>query len=128
MPKADIPPAVLQFILKRIDTVTELETLLIMCADEARVWSVDDIASRIYVPAPGAAAVLHGISVKGLVSVDESGREYRFSPANDEVRQMVQQTAAAYRKNLIPITTLIHNKASVSVQEFARAFSLKKDD
>ena len=128
MAKADIPPAVLQFILKRIDTVTELETLLIMCADEARAWSVDDIASRIYVPAPGAAAVLHGISVKGLVSADASGRGYRFSPANDELRQVVQQTDAAYRTNLIPIATLIHNKASGPVQEFARAFSLKKDD
>ena len=128
MAKPEISPAVLQFVLKRIDTVTELETLLIMCADEARVWSVDDIASRIYVPTPSAAAVLHGISVKGLISADDSGRGYRFSPANDEVRQVVQQTAAEYRTSLIPISTLIHKKASGPVQEFARAFSLKKDD
>lgn len=127
MTKAEISPAVLQF-LRCIDTVTELETLLIICADETRVWSVEDIASRIYVPAPTAAAILHVISTKGLIRVDESGRGYRFSPASDTERQVVQQTAEAYRTMLIPIATLIHNKASGPVQEFARAFSLKKED
>ena len=79
-------------------------------------------------PSPSAAAVLHGLSIKGLIGVDDSGRSYRFSPANEEERQVVLQTAAAYRTSLIPIATLIHNKASGPVQEFARAFSLKKDD
>ena len=128
MARADIPVAVLQFVLKRIDTVTELETLLIMSAEEARHWSVDDIAPRIYVAKPSAAAVLHALQKHGLVTANDEGTRFRFSPASDEERQTVLQTAVAYRTHLIPIATLIHKKASAPVQEFARAFNFKKDE
>jgi DNA-binding IclR family transcriptional regulator len=128
MSKAEIPASVLQFILKRIETVTELETLLIMSAEERRDWSVQDIASLVYVAAPSAAAVLHALEQRKLVSSSEDGSRFRFSPSSDEERQVVLETAVAYRIHLVPIATLIHKKASVPVQEFARAFSLKKDD
>jgi DNA-binding MarR family transcriptional regulator len=128
MAPADIPPSVLQFILRRIDTVSELETLLIISAEEAREWSVEDIASRIYVAAPSAAAVLHSLEQRQLIRGSPDGKRFRYSPANDEERRIVLQTAAAYRAHLIPIATLIHKKASQPVQEFARAFSLKKEE
>lgn len=127
MSKAEIPASVLQFVLKRIETVTELETLLIMSAEEHRDWSAQDIASLVYVAAPSAAAVLHALEQRGLISSSAGGTRFRFSPS-DEERQLVLQTAVAYKTHLIPIATLIHRKASVPVQEFARAFSLKKDD
>ena len=128
MTTAGIPAAVLQFVLKRIESVAELETILIMSADEARAWSVEDIATRIYVAAPSAAAILHALQQRRLIQSSDDGIRFRFSPASDEERQAVLQTANAYRTHLIPIATLIHRKASVPVQEFARAFSLKKDE
>jgi hypothetical protein len=128
MTTANIPAAVLQFVLKRIDSVTELETILIMSADETRAWSVDEIATRIYVASPSAAAVLHALQQRRLIQSTEGETRFRFSPASEEERQAVLQTAIAYRTHLIPIATLIHRKASAPVQEFARAFSLKKDE
>ena len=128
MARAEIPAAVLEFVVKRIDTVTELETLLIMSAEESRRWSVDEIAARIYVAKPSAEAVLHALERHRLIVADDAGESFRFSPANEEERQAVVQTAIAYRVHLIPIATLIHKKASGPVQEFARAFSLKKDE
>ena len=128
MKRAEIPAAVLNFVIKRIGSVSELETLLIMSAEESRLWSVDDIAARIYVAKPSAAAVLHALQEQRLVAAENAGTLFRFSPASEEERQTVLQTAIAYRFHLIPIATLIHKKASGPVQEFARAFSLKKDD
>lgn len=127
MPSDEIPAAVLSFIIKRIDSVTELETLLIMSAEESREWSIDEIAARIYTASPSAAAVLQALRRRNLVSVNASGTRFQFSPSSEDERQVVVQTATAYRANLISIATLIHNKASGPVQEFARAFSLKKD-
>ena len=37
------------------------------------------------------------------------------------------QVAATYRRNIARVATLIHEKTSSSVREFARAFDLKKD-
>ena len=128
MTRADIPAVVLEFVLKRIDTVAELETLLIMSAEESRQWTAEEIAARIYVAKPSAAAVLHSLQTRRLIAADEAGALFRFSPASEEERQTIAQTAIAYRAHLIPIATLIHKKASGPVQEFARAFSLKKDE
>ena len=128
MKRAEIPAAVLEFVAKRIDTVTQLETLLIMSAEESRFWSVDEIAARVYVARPSAAAVLHALQEQRLIAVDDAGTLFRFRPASEEERQTILQTAIAYRVHLIPIATLIHKKASGPVQEFARAFSLKKDE
>lgn len=127
MPKADLPAAVVQFILKRIDTVTELETLLIMSAESTRAWTAEEIADRIYAAAPSAAAVLHALEQQRLIRKAADGSGFCFNPASEEERQLVARTALAYRTHLIPITTLIHKKASGAVQEFARAFDLKKD-
>jgi hypothetical protein len=128
MPGTDIPAAVIQFILKRIGSVTELEALLIMSAEEARQWSVDEVAARVYASKPSAAAVLHALRTQRLIAGDDAGTWFRFAPASEEERQAILQTAIAYRSHLIPIATLIHRKASGAVQEFARAFSLKKDE
>jgi len=77
---------------------------------------------------PHAEAVLHALRKHRLIISDEAGGLFRFSPASEEERQAIFQTAAAYRAHLIPIATLIHKKSSGPVQEFARAFSLKKDE
>lgn len=127
MTTPDIPAAVLEFISKRIDTVPQLESLLIMSADENRVWSVDDIAARTYVVAAAAAAVLNELHRRQLIALGEDGQHYQYCPASEEERQTVAQTAIAYRRHLIPLATYIHSKASSSVKEFARAFALKKD-
>jgi hypothetical protein len=127
MPRAEIPAAVLQFIAKRIDSVPELETLLIMSEGPTRSWTLDDIVARTYVSPESALGVLKALQRRGLVSCDESGG-FRFDPPSDEVRDLVTQTGIAYQAHLVPIATFIHQKASVPVQEFARAFSLKKDD
>lgn len=127
MTRAEIPAAVLEFIAKRIDTVPELETLLIMSAEEGRAWTVRDIAARTYVSPAVATSVLHALERRRLVGSDEGGIHFSYIPAHDEERQIVAQTAMAYRIHLIPIATFIHKKAAPPVQEFARAFDLKKE-
>ena len=90
-------------------------------------WSIADIAARTYVPTSSALHVLQGLQRRGLAAVDESGQHFRFSPSSDEERQVVLQTGVAYRTHLVSIATFIHQKAATPVQEFARAFDLKKD-
>ena len=128
MTRAAIPPAVLQFIANRIDSVPELETLLIMSAEERRSWSASEIAALTYVPEKSALAVLRSLARHRLVSSDEHGRLFRYDPSSEEERRVVIQTGIAYRDHLVSIATFIHQKAATPVQEFARAFSLKKDD
>jgi hypothetical protein len=126
-PEVEIPAHVLRFVLENINTVPELETLLMMNGAQDRRWVISDVASHNYITEQRAEETLGALRRRGLVSVDDSLARFRFSPATDEIRKVVADLALCYRANLSRIATLIHSKPSASVTEFARAFDLKKD-
>jgi hypothetical protein len=122
-----IPAHVLRFLEGNIDTVAQLETLLMMSEEPDRSWLLADVASRNYISEQRAADTLTALKRRGLVSSVESPPCFRFEPASDEVRAVVADLARCYRKNLSRVTGIIHSKPSASIKEFARAFDLKKD-
>jgi hypothetical protein len=123
----EIPPDVLRFLEENIDTVAQLETVLMMSETQDRSWLIADVAARNYVNEQRAAETLNALQRRGLVSCDESRSRFRFDPVTDEARALVADLARCYRRNLSRVTELIHAKASVSIKEFARAFDLKKE-
>jgi hypothetical protein len=122
-----IPAHVLRFLEGNIDTVAQLETLLMMSEGPDRNWLIADVASRNYVSEQRASDTLTALRRRGLVSCVESPPCFRFDPASDEVRAVVADLARCYQKNLSRVTEIIHAKPSASITEFARAFDLKKD-
>jgi hypothetical protein len=122
-----IPAHVLRFLEVNIDTVAQLETLLMMSEEPDRRWVIADVASRNYISEQRAEDTLTALKRRGLVSSVESPPSFRFDPASDEVRALVADLAGCYRKSLSRVTEIIHAKPSASITEFARAFDLKKD-
>jgi hypothetical protein len=122
-----ISPRVLKFIAEKVDTVAELETLLILSDDEQRQWTAHEIAARLYTQPANALRVLEALSRRELVASEGTPSQFRFGPVRSDDRKTFAEVAEAYRRNLVAITTFIHAKASNSVKEFARAFDLKKD-
>jgi hypothetical protein len=121
----EIPPEVLDFLSRNIDSIPQLETLLIMSEDPRRQWNEAELAARIYISQPTARAILQSLQRHKLIVASDD--RFRFGPVDDATQALVAQVANAYRSNLIPVANFIHNKASASVMEFARAFDLKKD-
>lgn len=126
-PGSEIPAHVLRFLEENIDSVPQLETLLMMCEERGRSWLISEVAARNYTTEQRAADTLNTLQRRGLVSSEESPPRFRFNPANDEVRALIADLARCYQRNLLAVTALIHSKPSASVKEFARAFDLKKD-
>ena len=122
-----IPPDVLRFLEESIDSVPQLETLLMMYGDQEYVWYIADVASRNYTSEQRAVETLSALERRGLVTSEGSPPRFRFNPAKDETRELVAELARCYQKSLSRITMLIHSKPSASITEFARAFDLKKD-
>ncbi len=122
-----ISPRVLRFIAEKIDSVAELETLLIMSDDEQRLWSVQEIAARLYTEGSKAGRIVDSLARRELIVAEGEPNRFRFSPAHSDDRKVFAEVADAYRRNLVAIATYIHSKASGSVKEFARAFDLKKE-
>jgi hypothetical protein len=122
-----IPAHLLRFLEENIDTVPQLETLLMMHEDQSRTWLVADVASRNYTSESRAMDTLNALHRRGLVSSEESPARFRFNSAKEEFRALVGDLAGCYQRNLSLVTAFIHAKPSASVKEFARAFDMKKD-
>lgn len=123
----EIPIPVRRFLEENIDTVPQLETLLMMHEKPDRDWSIADVASRNYITELRATDTLHALLRRRLVVADESTRTFRFNPASEDIRALVAELAIYYQRMLSAVTELIHAKPSASIKEFARAFDLKKD-
>lgn len=128
MNSPDIPARVLQFVAERIDTVPHLEALLLMWESPERLWTEDELATRIYVSRQVAALILQSLQRQQLVTVEVAPpTQYRYNAQWDPTGEIIPEVAASYRRHLVPIATFIHSRASTAVREFARAFDLKKD-
>lgn len=132
MEEEQLPPDVLRFIVDRIDSVPHLEALLLLWESAGKGWTEQEIAARVYVGGDTARGVLEALEQRGLIRAealaDEAGEpRYVYDPAWDESGQLMPKVATTYRRQLVRVAKAIHAKASPSVQEFARAFQLKKD-
>jgi hypothetical protein len=122
-----VPAEVLEFVGNKINSVPELETLLMMSDQPQRIWTAADIVSRIYVRDDRASGILELLQRRGLVTFEDQPPGYRFSPVDQDERALIALVARTYRSNIVALTTFIHERASASVMEFARAFDLKKE-
>lgn len=120
-----LPADVLDFLDRNIDSIPELETLLMMSDDPDRPWSDSVLAARIYVPVSKARSILESLHRRRLVNASDG--DYRFAPIDEAHRVLVARVAETYQSNLVAVANFVHRKASASVMEFARAFDLKKD-
>ena len=128
MNSPDIPARVLQFLAERIDTVPQLEALLLLWENPQRLWSEDEVAARIYVGRTVAATILQALQRQQLVTNEaDPAPRYRYNPQWDPSGEVMAEVAAAYSRHLVQLATFIHSRASTAVREFARAFDLKKD-
>ncbi|HWQ36139.1 MAG TPA: hypothetical protein VNQ79_25100 [Blastocatellia bacterium] len=124
-----IPDDVRQFILRNIDSIAQLEALLLLRGNPPEAWSVHAVAKRLYISDDETAPLLVRLCEQGFV-VAESGApvQYRYQPATTELAQMIDRVAGIYSKQLVPVTRLIHSKPRTRIQEFADAFKLRKDE
>jgi predicted transcriptional regulator len=129
MNSPQIPESVLQFIAERIDSVPQLEALLLLWENPQRSWSEDEVAARIYVSRAAATQILQALQRQNLVGLatTQSSGQYEYNPQWDPSGLVMPEVAAAYRRHLVQLATFIHSRASTAVREFARAFDLKKD-
>lgn len=121
--EAVLSQEVQQFLLKHIDSVAELEGLLLMRREPDERWTVPLLARRLYVSDSSAAEVVAALQRQQLVSEDNG--LFRYSPPA-HLKDLIDRVEAEYSRCLIPITNLLHNKRSSAAQQFADAFRIRE--
>jgi hypothetical protein len=129
MAKSSIPEDQRRFILTRIPSVPFLEALLLMRADMTQPWRRETLAARLYVREKVAESLLAELCAAGMAErVDTpSGETYRYRPENEALRERIDCLADLYATHLVEVTLLIHSTLDRKAQQFADAFTWRKD-
>ncbi|MDB5491615.1 MAG: hypothetical protein JWO78_1464 [Micavibrio sp.] len=118
-----IPEDLRRFIILNIDSVAELECLLLFQRNPGWKAAPPDIAQKLYIPVQDAQDILERLVARQLLGqADDNLYAYKNLFA-----EMVTRLAALYAQYLVPVTNLIHSKPKNKIQKFADAFWIRKD-
>ena len=121
----DIPEVVRRLIAERIDSIPELEAILLLRQDRTLSWNVEDAGKALYVSPTVAAHILRILTERQFFSCSDD--RYRYAPGSAQLEAAVDVLATTYSRRLIEVTKIVHAKPSTSVRLFADAFRLRKD-
>lgn len=117
-----------QFIVQNVESVAQLEALVLLRQDRERLWDGTGIAKSLYIPAQMGAALLAELQKRGFVRVStQDSAKYSYDVADDRLDRVVGEVIVAYRDRRVAVTSLIYSKPLNKVQTFADAFRLRKE-
>ena len=119
-----IPPEVREFIIRHIDSVSQLEALLILHAHPGESWGAGRVASRVYASDRELDTVLQRFTAEGFLA--RVNDVYRYDCKDPAIDRTIAELARCYASHLIPVTNMIHSKPR-SMRSFSDAFKLRED-
>ena len=119
------PDGVLSFVDRHIESVEQLEILLLLASQE-RKWRASEIFQTIQSSQTSVEQRLESLVAAGLIAKDEKGC-FRFAPKDDDTRNLVKDLADAYKTRRVRIIEAIYTRKTDAVRTFADAFKFRKD-
>lgn len=119
-----LPDRVARFISEYIDSVEQLEALLLL-RGQARTWSADELGDTLRTLPESVELRLRGLLDRRLV--EREGAGWRLAAGTDV--RLVDDVAACWRSRRVAVIARIFAEPEDDpVREFADAFRLRKDD
>jgi hypothetical protein len=113
-------------IARDINSVEQLETLLMLRAEPTRAWTPEEVSAELRTQPHSVALRLDDLVRSRLVEEAEPGR-FRYAPPKPEVARDVDGLADAYAKRRVSVISAIFSKPSEAVRSFSDAFRLRDD-
>jgi hypothetical protein len=118
-----------KFIIENIDSVEQLEILLLLHRESARAWDPDEISREMRGEVSSILKRLDALFDKRLLWRSEDvPPKYRYSPQSQGLSEIVDRLAVLYPEMRFRIINLIFSKPIDVLRTFADAFKIKKDD
>lgn len=120
-------PAAVRELLQQLDSVEQLEALLLLHRRADRDWTVLEVSEELRTNAQSIATRLDGLRAAGLVSPGQAPHTHRYAPRTREHMDAVNALADEYTVRRVSVITYIIAKPSERIRSFADAFRLRRD-
>jgi hypothetical protein len=118
-----------QFVEHNIESVPQLEALLLLRKEPDRAWSAVDIAKALYIQEDAAAALLAEFVRREFAKYPTSDAGNIIYRARDQTTdRLIDELQAAYQDRRVAVISLIYSKPLNKVQTFADAFRFGKEN
>lgn len=107
-----LPSELYSFLLNHVDSVAELECLLLARTESNKSWTAEEMAQRLYINVPNARHVLDSLATRGFMvrNIAADTVNFKYGPNSGEVEQEITRIANLYTEYLIPISQFLHAK------------------
>lgn len=122
-----IPKETQAFIRSHIRSIRQLEALLWMREHRTPVTPAA-LAKEERLDRGMADDLLRGFERSGFVNGPDADGAYRYEPRPRELSEQVDTLAEVYSTYRVSVINLVFSMPSESVQSFADAFKIRKDD
>lgn len=123
MAPSEIPDDVRRLIGEHLESVAQLEVLLLVRAAPDKWWSAEEVARALVSRPPAAAGFLAHLHAAGLLGRDGDVYQYAPSPANAATVDALAECYATRRPTVIG---LIFARPDDAVASLADAFRLRR--
>ena len=124
----DIQADVRTFIAEQIDSVAQLELLLLLHGNPEKSWSAGEAAVKLCTAVEMTATLLAELTQRGLLSAAEAPEvRYSYAPKTKQLAQLVTDLAQLYHARRVTVITLIYAQPVDKLRSFADAFRIRQD-
>jgi hypothetical protein len=123
-----------QLISERIDSVVQLEVLLLLVRHASQAWTPRAVSDTLRIDVNWAAGELVTLRTRGLANVvvvaggggnEPAAPSYQYAPAAPDLDAAVQALIRAYADRRVAVVTFIFSKPIDKIQTFADAFRIR---
>ena len=123
----DFPLELKQFIAQHVESLAQLEALLILRQDAPTPWKSADLCQRLYISPDMCEGILVDLIRRGFAERTPEGA-VQYRPPSGDADRLLADLAAIYQERRVAVITEIYSKPVNKVQTFADAFRLRKEE
>ncbi len=119
---------IIRFIVGQIDSVPQLEALLLVWNTRPAIWTPEELGKRLYVSNELGHDLLQELVRNRLItSIQGAVEGYRYESTSDEQDRLIGRLDEMYRREVVRVSNMIHAKPASALRDFAQAFRFTKE-
>lgn len=121
-----IPDNVRQFLFEHVDSVEQLEVLLLLRHQDTRSWSAAEVSHELRTNTTSVEKRLNRLAALNLLEADQAlPPSFRYRPRSNEERAMIDALSEAHRIRRHKVYELIFSPLK-RARNFAEAFAVRR--
>lgn len=115
--------------MAEIKSLEQLEILFLLSGNPHKWWTANAVYEVVKSSLSSVQERLNDMLQRGFLR-QETGNEtrYQFAPSDENIWKIISELREAYKERPVKVVQAVYSKPPDAVQEFARAFRVRKDE